>query len=888
MKSRATCTFLGGATMQTRYVPFAFCLFALIFVSISATRSASARPPIRKAFFERYPNSGHCGVCHFDFNGGGPRNPYGLQIQVGINNGLSYADAIAAAEPYDSDSDGYTNLTEITSTLFTNTPTFPGLSSTNATSTLNIPLSEIEPYLTPMGAIDMTPPTVVVLSPNGGGSYAANSIITVNYTATDSSGISHVDIYFSDDSGASFKPVGKTMPPTGSFSWFVPNLPTTQGRIEVEAYDNAGNEGDDESDADFTVTAAPGLVPTTLRDMEMPGTQPFEGAILDDPSSTCRTCHGDYDDSVESWFNWRGSMMGQTARDPFFYACLAVANQDAPSSGDLCIRCHSPGGWQEGRSVDTDGGLLNSKDRWGVQCDFCHRMVDRNYVAGVSPDQDVAVLDAISPLPLQYGNAQFINDPAPLKRGPYADAQAAHEFVQSPFHLSGHLCGTCHDVSNPVFVRNDTLDYSPGTLDQPHRDFDLRDMAPVERTFSEWSNSTYATTGVYAPQFAGDKADGIVSTCEDCHMRDVTGRGCNISGSPNRTDLGLHDFTGGNTFVPDILPDFYPGVVDPTALQAGKARVIHMLQLAATLGVTPDSAGIVVRVTNETGHRLPSGYPEGRRMWLQVEALDTGGQTVYESGAYDFGTAVLTHDPDLKIYEIHGGLSPSLAGALGFPAGPSFHFVLNDTVYFDDRIPPRGFTNAAFKAIQSPPVDYSYADGQYWDDTRYDNIPANAESVRVTLYYQTTSKEYVEFLRDANVTNNAGLDLYNAWVNQGMAPPVAMADTTVGVNITVTGVPEQPVTEPRILALAQNTPNPFSGRTTVAFTLPEPATVRVEVYDLAGRRVNTLAEGNWSAGLHTLTWDGRDDRGQSLASGIYFIRLHSGRTELVRRAVLVD
>ncbi len=727
---------------------------------------------------------------------------------------------------------------------------------------------------------------MTVTFPDGGGSYAANSIITVSYTANDASGISHVDIYFSDDAGRSFKPVGKNQPPTGSFSWFVPNLPTTQGRIEVEAYDNAGNEGDDVSDVDFTVTAAPGLVPTTLRDMEMPGTQPFEGAVLDDPSNSCVTCHGGYDTTVEPWYNWRGSMMGQAARDPFFYACMAVANQDAPSSGDLCIRCHSPGGWQEGRSVDTSGGLLNARDRWGVQCDFCHRIVDRNYVEGVSPAQDAAVLAAISPLPLQYGNGQFINDPSPLKRGPYADSQAAHEFVQSPIHLSSNLCGTCHDVSNPVFVRNDTLDYSPNGFDQEHPDGNLRNMAPVERTFSEWSNSEYAATGVYAPQFAGGKPDGIVSTCEDCHMRDVTGRGSNVSGSPNRTDLGLHDFTGGNTFVPDIIPDFYPGVVDPAALQAGKARVVHMLQLAATLDVTPDSAGITVRVTNETGHRLPSGYPEGRRVWLHVEAIDSGGQPVYESGTYDSGTGVLDHDADLKIYEIHGGLSPSLAGALGFPAGPSFHFVLNDTVYFDDRIPPRGFTNAAFKAIQSPPVGYSYADGQYWDDTRY-FLPATAESVRVTLYYQSTSKEYVEFLRDANVTNNAGLDLYNAWVNQGMAPPVAMNQATVPVNVTVTGVPEEPAGEPRILALAQNSPNPFSRGTAVAFTLPEPATVRVEVYDLAGRRVNTLAEGNWGAGRHTVSWDGRDDRGRALAGGIYFIRLHSGRTELVRRAVLV-
>ena len=48
--------------------------------------------------------------------------------------------------------------------------------------------------------------------------------------------------------------------------------------------------------------------------------------------------------------------MGQAARDPLFHACLAVANQDAAFAGDLCIRCHTPGGWISGRSEPTDGG----------------------------------------------------------------------------------------------------------------------------------------------------------------------------------------------------------------------------------------------------------------------------------------------------------------------------------------------------------------------------------------------------------------------------------------------------------------------------------------------------------------------------------------------------
>ena len=159
---------------------------------------------------------------------------------------------------------------------------------------------------------------------------------------------------------------------------------------------------------------------------------------------------------------------------------------------------------------------------------------------------------------------------------------------------------------------------------------------------------------------------------------------------------------GGNTFIPDVLPLMYPGEVNVTELQAAKARAITMLQLAATLQVTPQSYGVRVRVTNETGHKLPSGYPEGRRIWLSVTAKDPSGTVVFQSGVYNASTGELFHDEQLKVYEIHAGLSPALAGALGLPAGPSFHFVLNDSVYMDNRIPPRGFLNAAFAAVQSP------------------------------------------------------------------------------------------------------------------------------------------------------------------------------------------
>lgn len=368
-------------------------------------------------------------------------------------------------------------------------------------------------------------------------------------------------------------------------------------------------------------------------------------------------------------------------------------------------------------------------------------------------------------------------------------------------------------------------------------------------------------------------------------MKDVTGAGANEPGSPVRTDLPLHDMMGGNYFVGDILPDFYPTEVDVAALQDGKARALHMLSLAATLELASSSGGghpvLSVTVTNQTGHKLPSGYPEGRRMWLNVRAYDTLGELVYESGAYDLATGVLTHDPDLKIYEVKPGISTRLADIVGAEAGPSFHFVLNDSIYKDNRIPPRGVTNAALVSVQSPVVAYSYPDGQYWDVTTYD-LPASAREAEVVLYYQTTSKEYIEFLRDANETDNQGQDLYDAWVNQGRAAPVAMVDDLILLDASAQADAPTPVTR-----LTQNYPNPFNPVTKIRYAVARAGRVSLLIYDERGRLVCTLVDAEMPAGDHEVSWRGSDNHGRRVASGVYHYVLTVGEVQLQRKMTLI-
>lgn len=73
--------------------------------------------------------------------------------------------------------------------------------------------------------------------------------------------------------------------------------------------------------------------------------------------------------------------------------------------------------------------------------------------------------------------------------------------------------------------------------------------------------------------------------------------------------------------------------------------------------------------------------------------------------------------------------------------------------------------------------------------------------------------------------------------------------------------------------LFQNYPNPFNPVTTIAFYLPHSGDIQLEIYDLLGQRIRTLVAGRKIAGLHQVNWDGRDDSGKGVASGIYMYRL---------------
>lgn len=537
------------------------------------------------------------------------------------------------------------------------------------------------------------------------------------------------------------------------------------------------------------------------------GTQPGLTFGLEG-GSKCHSCHAGYyndanytnDKHFMPYTTWAGSMKAQATRDPLFWAALDVANNDIPGVGDFCLKCHTPAGWFKGRVVkpiDDQMPLLDgangcelsgdyverntgNNDFSGVTCHFCHRIDEKG------PNQESQ----------RIGNVEvWLDDEAceggfgPCRKGPYdypnnsAVSQPPHDWEYSTFIQSSEFCGSCHDVSSPEIEQNGVLSIAKKLIDE--NGVETAHAMPIERTYSEWQNSLFADL-IYRDSYNQPNTAVLPvltqgETCQGCHMPqtdNMAARACVFNSPGDRADnLRTHQFAGGNTWIPQVIKSVYGD--DLESVDSGIKEILdlttsyaqNMLQLNSALVdielVSNDGTEMVVdvKVTNLTGHKLPTGYPEGRRMWLNLVAVDDGGNQLLESGAYDVNTGVLTEDAQVKVYEALPGIWNEGEQNCDIEDGSNqkmFHFVLNNCIYKDNRIPPLGFRGG--NDITLKPVGLNYPEdpqnpGQLvnYDVTRY-TIPVTGAqmpvSVSATLKYQTASKEYIDFL-DAEATANS-------------------------------------------------------------------------------------------------------------------------------------
>ncbi len=512
----------------------------------------------------------------------------------------------------------------------------------------------------------------------------------------------------------------------------------------------------------------------------------------------CERCH-----FPKGWLEGRS--------DPPNASAMTAADFDGVQC-DFCHRMYDP--FFETTHAGTREGSdwLNYWDETNASGTPSQQAADTTYAEDMALAQAITLFNGgrffANNLPPQNytenGSGQYFVSPNAAKRASFADAAARHQMFYSRYHKSKFFCNSCHDVSNPVLANlgADPAQPLPTELNSASSYFH------VERTFSEFMLSAYGQQGgaVTNPEFQAQGAPDITraAKCQDCHMRDVVGVAANKNGAPVRPNESiehpqsgqpLHDLTGGNAWVSWVLASAVPGSanydpfnaqqlnqgpamltldltqgegIDPAALLAGVDRAKQQLLLAATIkGLTydPTSGNLTFQVQNNTAHKLISGFPEGRRMFINIKAY-TGGSLIYEVNPYDDTVGTLKGLPadyslsspplgpnevyaDELVYEMHP--SSTLTGE-----AETFHFALATGRYKDNRIPPKGFDITKAADRLSVPVWHGVEDPNYFSAAEYTGgfdqvaltIPAGADYVEVNLFYQTTSREYIEFLRD--------------------------------------------------------------------------------------------------------------------------------------------
>ena len=295
-----------------------------------------------------------------------------------------------------------------------------------------------------------------------------------------------------------------------------------------------------------------------------------------DSSETCKACH------LEIYNQWKESVMAQAWDDPIYEALVKRASKATNGAVDnFCVGCHSPLGLTvygtSAASFDDENFVPP-----GVNCEACHNISD---ISG--RDNGAYVLT-----PTTNGKG------APSQKyGPRKDAESPyHETTYSELHTRSEFCAACHNVTHPF----------NGT--------------PIERTYDEWSESAYNEEGVQ---------------CQDCHMTPGPGVQENPGKSAlmgkEREKIYSHYFTGGNV----TLHKYF-------GQEKMAERATAMLQSAATMEfVDPPEqlrsgqmVTVKLKVSNVgAGHKLPTGFPEGREIWVDFKVTDATGKELFRSGA---------------------------------------------------------------------------------------------------------------------------------------------------------------------------------------------------------------------------------------------------------------
>jgi len=365
-------------------------------------------------------------------------------------------------------------------------------------------------------------------------------------------------------------------------------------------------------------------------------------------SNNCTACHNQLvsqqgeDLSIGS--DWSGSMMANSARDPYWQAAIRRETLEHPSASTAiqneCAACHFPMTRYMAKNQGKMGEVFthfpivpNDAEHHdlaadGVSCTTCHQIrsdklgTKESFTAGF-------VIDSKTPM-----GQRAIFGPHDVDEGRQHLMNSSSHFIpQKAEHIQrSEFCASCHTLYTHTMNKKGEV---IGTL-------------PEQVPYLEWKHSSYARS----------------RECQSCHMPEVeepahiTG----VLGVP-REKVSRHVFRGGNFLIPQIL-NKHRGELGvkalPQNLQATSERAsIHLENQAAELDISSAKIEdkhlhVELKIRNLAGHKLPTAYPS-RRVWVHLKVKDQDDEIIFESGKLNPDGSITgnDNDTDMNRYDPH-------------------------------------------------------------------------------------------------------------------------------------------------------------------------------------------------------------------------------------------
>jgi hypothetical protein len=441
---------------------------------------------------------------------------------------------------------------------------------------------------------------------------------------------------------------------------------------------------------------------------------------------------------VSIFDDWQISMMGLSARDPFWRATMAHEVDQYPSAKQAiettCLKCHSPLGSSEAKRTGQPYSyaimLGDSLGLDGVSCSSCHQQPAKDLGKNFSGNYT-----------LDTNRIMFGHYPNPFK-GPMQIYVGFEPEFSDHIYSSG-VCAGCHTLITETLQPDGT----------PSGNYFVE-----QATYHEWLNSVYSAQG---------------KECQSCHMpfiQDGVIIATDFAALEERTPFGLHQFFGANTAMLELmqanketlnLPGGESGHAWSESIANNRISLSNAAELSVpSMYIVGDTMYVSVSVKNKAGHKLPSGYPS-RLAWLQVTLKDElTGEALYANGTLDQNGHIEGRDypfephhqvsrsaDDVQIYEM---VMSDAGGHLTTRLNAAFQPLK------DNRLLPSGFKpdHPAYDTVAvwgdaTQDEDYTSESNKGLDRIEY-RIPLGGRkgmaNLSIALHYQTLPSRWMEDL----------------------------------------------------------------------------------------------------------------------------------------------